>query len=589
MENIEVAERLEELADLLEIRGSNPFRIRAYRNAVRTVTGLTRPLAAMVADGEDLTELPGIGKDLAAHIRELLDTGGLELLEEVAREVPRELATLTRLDGVGPKKAKKLWKELNVTTVGDLEEAARAGKVEVLEGFGAKSVEKILRAIEDFRKHQGRFLRADAVKYLRPLLEELRGDERVERIEVAGSFRRGRETVGDIDLLARVADGDRAGVMERFTGFAGVERVATAGETRGSVVLRSGLPVDLRLLPEESWGAALHYFTGSKEHNVEVRKRARARGLKISEYGVFREEGSEGDAGSADPRAGTRIGGATEEEVFEAVGLPWIEPVLRENRGEIEAAEEGRLPDLVEVSDIRGDLHMHTTWSDGRNSVREMAEACRQRGYAWMAVTDHSQAVTVANGLTPERLREQWGEIERARAEVEGIRILRGCEVDILKDGTLDLPDDVLEELDIVLVAVHSHFAIGQAAMTERIVRALAHPLVDIVVHPTGRLLNRREPYEVDVQAVLEAALEHDVAVELNANPRRLDLHNRHLFQAKKMGLKVSVATDSHRVAQLEYMESGLEEARRGWLEAPDIVNCLASAEFEDWFRRKRG
>ncbi len=595
MENIEVAGRLEELADLLEIRGANPFRIRAYRNAIRTIAGLTRPLAAMVAEGDDLTELPGIGKDLAAHIRELLETGGLELLEELAREVPRELATLTRLDGVGPKKAKKLWKELGVTTVDELLVAAKGGKVEALDGFGAKSVEKILRAIEDFRKHQGRFLRTEAVTLLRPLLALLESDARVERIAVAGSLRRGRETVGDIDLLAIVAEEDRAGVMESFTGFEGVSRVEMAGETRGSVVLRSGLPVDLRLLGRESYGAALHYFTGSKEHNVEIRRRARARGLKVSEYGVFRVESGDGE-GSADgagdrngEQEGERVGGESEEEVFEAVGLPWIEPVLRENRGEFGAAEEGRLPELVGLEAIRGDLHMHTTWSDGRNSIREMAEACRDRGYAYMAVTDHSRAVTVANGLGPERLREQWDEIDRARDEVEGIRILRGCEVDILKDGTLDLPDEVLEGLDIVLVAVHSHFALGQAVMTERIVRALEHPLVDVLVHPTGRLLNRREPYPVDVRALLEAAREFDVAVELNANPRRLDLNNRHLFEAKSMGLRVSVATDAHRVSQLEYIESGLAEGQRGWLEAGDIVNCLELEGLERWLARKRG
>ena len=601
MENIEIARRLEELADLLEIQGANPFRIRAYRNAIRTIGGLTRPLQE-VADEDALTDLPGIGKDIAASIRELLDTGRLSVLDEITAEVPRELATLTRLDGVGPKKARKLWKELDVTTPDELEAAAKEGRVAALAGFGKKSVEKILRSIEDFRKHQGRFLRAEAAQYLRPLLAHLEGVEAICRLEVAGSYRRGRETVGDIDLLALVEDDDaRAGVMEAFTGFPGVERVAMSGETRGSVVLTSGLPVDLRILGPESYGAALHYFTGSKEHNVEIRKRAQKRGLRVSEYGVFEvEEGEAGDAdpssdassnssSGAGPQAGRRIAGATEEEVFGALDLPWINPELRENRGEIQAAEEGRLPTLVEAGQLRGDLHMHTTWSDGRDSVREMAEACRDRGYGYMAITDHSQAVTVARGLTPERLREQWDEIDRARDEVEGIRILKGCEVDILKDGSLDLPDEVLEGLDIVLVAVHSHFDLDQATQTERILSALRHPLVDILVHPTGRLLNRREPYPVDMEAILQAALEHDVAVELNTNPRRLDLHDRHLFRARELGVPVVISTDAHRTAQLAYVDEGIRQARRGWLEADHVLNTRSWDDLNRWLHRREG
>ena len=592
MENIEIAGRLEELADLLEIQGANPFRIRAYRNAIRTISGLTRSLGEMVAAEEDLTELPGIGKDLSSYIAELIETGELEILSEVTAEVPRELATLTRLDGVGPKKAKKLWKELDVTTVDALEEAAEAGKVQELDGFGKKSVEKILRAIQDFRKHQGRFLRAEAVQYLRPVLEHLEGVDAIQRLEVAGSYRRGKETVGDIDLLALVEkEGDRAAVMEAFTGAPGVERVEMAGETRGSIVLTSGLPVDLRILGPESYGAALHYFTGSKEHNVEIRKRGQKRGLRVSEYGVFRvdEEASAEGGEGGDPQSGERIAGETEEGVFDALDLPWIAPVLRENRGELQAAEEGELPRLVELDDIRGDLHMHTTWSDGKDSVQAMAEACRGRGYEYMAVTDHSQAVTVARGLTPERIREQWVEIDEAREAVEGIRIFRGCEVDILKDGSLDLPDEVLEELDIVLVAVHSHFELDQATMTERILKGMTHPLVDVLVHPTGRLLNRREPYPVDMETILQAALEHEVAVELNANPQRLDLHDRHLFRARELGVSVVVNTDAHRVSQLGFMEGGLEQGRRGWLEAADIVNCRGLEDFERWLERREG
>jgi len=614
MQNLEIADRLTELADLLEIQGANPFRIRAYRNAVRTIREQTRPLAAMVADEEDLKALPGIGDDLAGHIRELVETGRLSLLEEVAAEVPRELALLTRLDGVGPKKAQKLWKELGVTSLPGLEAAVREGKVEGLDGFGKKSAEKILRSIGEFQGRQGRFLRSEAVQLLRPLLEHMESAPGVDRLEVAGSYRRGCETVGDIDLLAVLreeagegaddeagkgagsgagdAAGERAGgprgrdAMEHFTNAPGVSRVEMSGETRGSVVLGSGLSVDLRIVPEESYGAALHYFTGSKEHNVQLRGRARERGLRISEYGVFRNEDSEERVGGR-AESEDRVGGRTEEEVFASVELPWIPPVLREGRGEIEAAIEGRLPRLVELEDIRGDLHMHTRWSDGRDTIEEMALAARERGYAYLAITDHSQALAMTGGLTPERLREQAEEIEELHGRLSGIRLLHGCEVDILKDGSLDLPDEALEILDLVIVAVHSHFQLDGAAQTERVLRALEHPLVDLLAHPTGRLINRREPHAVDVEAVLEAAAELDVAVELNANPLRLDLHERHLFRARELGVLVSIGSDAHRIAQLAHMESGIVQARRGWLEADRVLNTRDADGLAAWLGRR--
>ncbi len=584
MENAAIVERLTELGDLLEIQGANPFRVRAYRNAVRTIQGLTRPLTDMVGEEEDLTALPGIGKEMAEHIRELVREGRLTLLEEVAAEVPRSLATLTQLDGLGPKKAARLWKELGVTTVDELEKVLEAGKVAELAGFGVQSAERLRHALEDHRRYQGRFRRDQARKAMEPLLAHLREAPELERLEVAGSWRRGRETVGDIDLLA-VVSGDRSSLMRRFVTFDGVVRVEGEGETRGSVVLEDGLPVDLRILPPESFGAALHYFTGSKEHNVEVRRLARERGLKVSEYGVFRvPEGISPDELGAGE--GERVGGAEEEEIFAAVDLPWIDPALRENRGEFEAARNGTLPTLVAPEDIRGDLHMHTTWSDGANSVLEMARACREMGYAYMAITDHSRSLAMANGLTQERLREQWDEIESVREAVPELLILRGSEVDILKDGSLDFDDEVLEELDIVLAAVHTHFELGEKEQTERILRAIAHPLVDVLVHPTGRLINRREPYPVDMEAVLAAAKEHDVAVELNANPRRLDLHDRYLFRARELGVQVLVNTDAHRIEQLDYLAPGLDQARRGWLTAADVVNTRDRDALAAWLSR---
>jgi DNA polymerase (family 10) len=579
LENIEIASVLKELADLLEIKGANPFRIRAYRNAIRTVRGLTRPLTGMIADGVDLTELPGIGKDLSSHIRELVETGRLGVLEEVGAEVPRSLVALVALDGVGPKKAKKLWEELGVTSVDELEAALEGGQVAQLEGFGQKSAEKISISIQDFRKHQGRFLLSEVDLLLAPLLQHMEGLEEVERVEVAGSYRRRKETVGDVDLLV-LARTDASKVVDWFVSYPGVERVDAAGETRGRVILRSGLPVDVRVVGSESFGAALHYFSGSKEHNVVIRTLGVKRGLRINEYGVFREGDEEED--SAD-----RICGDEEEDVFAAVELPWIPPVLRENRGEVEAAREGRLPQLLSLPEIRGDLQMHTTWSDGENSLREMAEGCRDRGYEYLSVTDHSQAVTVAGGLKPEDVRAQWQEMEEVREQVRGIRLFRSLEIDILKDGSLDMPEDILQELDLVLVSVHSFMNMDKVAMTDRVIRALEHPQVDILAHPTGRILNRREPFELDVEAVLQAASSLDVAVELNAHPERLDLHNGHLRRAKELGVRVAINTDAHSVRGLDYMRYGVDQACRGWLERDDVLNALPLGEFQGWMSRR--
>ncbi len=579
MENLEVTGALTELADLLEIQGANPFRVRAYRNAVRTINGLTRSLVSMIEEGEDLTELPGIGKDMSGHIRELIETGELGRLREVLEEVPRGVVDLMKLEGVGPKKARKVWEELDVTTVDELEAAVQAGRVEELDGFGKKSCEKILRSIEDFRKHIGRFLLSEVDALISPLLEHMKGAPGVDRLEVAGSYRRRRETVGDVDLLA-LCEGDSKGVMDHFTAFAGGGRVEVSGETRGRIVLRSGLPVDLRILPRDSYGAALHYFSGSKEHNVAIRSLAVRQGLRISEYGVFRgREGGEEE----------RVGGATEEEVFDSVGLPWISPLLREDRGEIQAAAQGELPQLLELKDIRGDLQMHSTWSDGKQSIREMAEACLERGYEYLALTDHSRAVTVANGLNPERVREQWQEIEEVRGSLPEIRILRSLEVDILKDGHLDMPDEILEGLDMVLVSVHSYMNMERTEMTKRVIRAMEHPLVDVVAHPTGRILNRREPFAVDMDEILRAAAGLDVAMELNANPRRLDLNDVHLMRARELGVKIVVSTDAHSVHHLDFMRYGVDQGRRGWLETMDVLNTQPTEDIDRWLGHKRG
>ena len=591
MENVEIAGVLEELGNLLEIQGSNPFRIRAYRNAVLTVRGLTRPLAAMVEEGEDLTALPAIGKDMSAHIVELIQTGGLARLAEVSTEIPRSLVQLVKLDGVGPKKAKKLWESLGVTTVDELEVALKAGRVESLAGFGATSVAKILASIDDFRRYSGRFLLSKVDALIEPLLAHMREAPGVERIEVAGSYRRRKDTIGDVDLLVQ-AELPAPAVVEHFTAFGSVEKVVAAGDTRGSVVLRSGLEVDLRVIPARSFGAALHYFTGSKEHNVAVRQIAQRQGLRVNERGVFRmPEGVDpADVGKED---GERVAGETESSVFEVLGMGWVPPVLRENRGEVEAALgvalDNGVPDLVTLEDIQGDLHMHSTWSDGKASVEEMARACQARGYRYLAMSDHSPALAMVGGITPERAVDQWEEIDRVQGGLDGITIFRSLEVDILRDGSLDMTDEVLEALDLVLVSVHSLMEMDRVSMTDRVITAIQHPQVDILAHPTGRLLGRREPFQLEMEEVLQAARDLDVAVEINANPSRLDLNDVHAHRAKELGVKVCINTDAHSVQRLDHMSYGVDQARRAWLSREDVLNTMTLAQFREWLQRREG
>ena len=585
MENLDVARELTLLADLLEIQGANPFRIRAYRNAVNTVEGLSRPLHAMVAAGEDLSELPAIGENVAAHIVELLETGSIGRLKEVEAEFPRSLVQLMALPGLGPKKARKLFEALGIRTVDDLVAGLDSGAVEKLEGFGTKSVEKLRHAIGHHRKHSGRF-RLDEVELLiAGLLEHMRRAPGAKRVEVAGSFRRRRETIGDVDLLAQ-CEGDGTPVVEHFVAFEGAARAEAAGPTKGSIVLGSGLQVDLRVVPARSFGAALVYFTGSKDHNVAIRTRAVREGLRVNEWGVFRvPEGADPD--EREKEEGERLAGKTEESVYEALGMGWVPPELRENRGEVEASLDGALPRLVQLDDLRGDLQMHSTWSDGNVSIEEMARACADLGYEYFAITDHSQAMAMLQGLDPKRAREQWKEIDMVRERVPEIEILRSAEVDILKDGALDLPDDILEELDIVVISVHSFMDQDRKTMTDRVLRAMSHPAVDILAHPTGRQLNKREPFALDVEAVLEAAAELSVAVELNANPRRLDLSDAHVHRAKELGVPVVISTDAHSPGGLADMRFGVDQARRAWLEPKDVLNTRSAKQFAKWLTRK--
>ena len=585
MENLDVARTLTTLADLLEIQGANPFRIRAYRNAVNSVNSLSRPLTAMVSAGEDLTELPGVGKSVAHHIVELLETGRIERLDEITTDMPVTLAELMRLDGVGPKKAKKLFDELDVKSVDDLAVELDAGTVQELDGFGVRSVEKIRHAIEDYRRHIGRFQINEVEMLIAGLLEYLAVAPGVEKVEVAGSLRRRKETIGDVDILAAY-EGDGTPVVDHFVAFDGAARIVGAGPTKGSIVLHSGLQVDLRVIPTRSFGSALVYFTGSKEHNVAIRTGAVRRGLRVNEWGVFRVP-EDADPEESDKEDGERLAGDTEEGVYATLGLTWVPPVLRENRGEIEAARCGEVPELVTLADIRGDLQMHSTWSDGKATLEEMAVACKDLGYEYVAITDHSQAMAMVQGLTPARTREQWVEIEEIRERVDGIAILRSAEIDILKDGSLDMTDEILEELDLVVVSIHSFMDLPRKAMTERILKAMAHPSVDILAHPTGRRINRREPYDLDLESVLEAAAELDVAVELNANPNRLDLNDIQVHRAKELGVQVVISTDAHSPRGLLDMRFGVDQARRGWLEAGDVLNARSLVDFTTWLGRR--
>lgn len=555
--NIEIAGYFDRLATLLEIEGANAFRVRAYRNAARLIEGHSEEMSAMLADGRDLSELPGIGEDLAEKIATLVETGALPLLDEVEQRVPRQLAELTRIEGLGPKRVQQLYQTLDIRSLDDLRHAVESGKVHELEGFGAKTEQLIQAGIEELEGEEKRMRLADAEGIAEPLVEFLRGVEGIKAVTIAGSYRRCKETVGDLDILVTCRKGSP--VMDRFVEYEEVGKVVSHGTTRSTVHLRSGLQVDLRVLPAVSYGAALHYFTGSKAHNIEVRKRAVQRDYKINEYGVYRGK--------------KRVAGKTEKEVFETVGLPWIPPELRENRGEIEAAESDSLPTLVELEDIRGDLHCHTDATDGQQDLETMARAARERGYDYLAITDHSQAVRVANGLDADRLLQQVDRIDRLNEEIEGITLLKGVEVDILVDGRLDLPDEVLARLDLTVCSIHSRFDLSEEKQTERVLRAMDNPHFTILGHPTGRMINVRRGIALDMGGVLKAAAERNRIVEVNAQPARLDLVDTACMLAREHGVKIAISTDAHAEGQLAFMRFGINQARRGWLSADDVIN----------------
>ncbi|MCG6938068.1 MAG: DNA polymerase/3'-5' exonuclease PolX [Gammaproteobacteria bacterium] len=557
--NADIATIFEEIADLLEIENANPFRIRAYRNAARIVLNLSEELSILVKQGEDPARLPGIGSSLAEKIVEIVETGRCQALEKLRRQGSPGLTELLHIPGLGPKRVAALYHELDIHNTEQLFRAAKDGRLQQLPGFGKKTEQHILEMIETHVKQAKRFKLGTAAQYADSLQQFMQQNSEVNEVVVAGSFRRCRETVGDLDIL--VTADKSAPVMDHFASYDEITEILSKGKTRSTVILKNGLQVDLRVVPVQSFGAALHYFTGSKAHNIAIRRRARQRGLKVNEYGVFK---------------GNRIiAGDTEESVYQSVDLPYIPPELRENRGEIEAAEDGKLPRLITVEDIKGDLHAHTTATDGHNSIEEMADAARARGLAYIAITEHSRRLTVTHGLDEKRLLKQIEEIDKLNDRLKGITVLKGIEVDILEDGSLDLPDRVLARLDLVIGAVHSKFHLSRQKQTTRILRAMERPYFTMLAHPTGRLLERREPYDVDMWRVIDQARQRGCYLELNCHPERLDLLDTHCLLAKQAGVLVSINTDAHSIADLDNLRYGVGQARRGWLEAEDVLNTL--------------
>lgn len=579
MENRQIAQILSETADLLEVSAADSFRIRSYRRAAEAVESSTVSVGLLAAEPKKLLELPGIGKGMAANIVEMEATGTLRLREELLARYKPTMLELLRLPGMGPKTVALFWDALQIASVDELESAARAGRLNDLPRFGAKQVEKLLKGIADYRKHAGRFHLDEAEHAAEKLTEYLKRLSGIDKITTAGSLRRGRETVGDLDVLvsgpACVAD-QVAAVVEHVAGYPPIADLIAKGENKVSFHLRNGLQVDVRMLPEASYGAALQYFTGSKLHNVAVRQRAIRMGYTLNEYALTRLED------------GTVVAGRTEQEVYAALGLDWIPPELRENLGEIEAAERHELPRLIEIGDLRGDLHMHTDATDGKSTIREMAEAGLARGYQYVAITDHSKNLAMTNGLDDVRALAHVQRIQAVDREMEGaIRVFAGIEVDILADGALDLSDEVLAQMPVVIASVHSYFNQAAAEMTERILRAIENPFVRVLGHPTGRLLLRREAYALDLETILRRCAELGVAVEHNAYPDRLDLNDRNLRLAKELGCKIVVNTDSHHISHLDKMKFGVTQLRRAGLRAEDLLNTRSADDIQKEFRAR--
>jgi len=558
MNNQDIANIFYRIAEILEIQGENPFKIRAYIKAAQTVESYTKELSE-IKDTEELKELPGIGEKIALKIKEIVETGRLEMYEKLKKSEFASLIALLDVPGMGPKHVRLVYDKFGIKTIDQLEKAARRGKLRDLPGLGEKTEQNILKGIEQDRRHKERFPLGVILPKAESIVSELKKVNEVKDVSLGGSLRRMKETIGDVDIL--VSSSKPKNVSDTFIKLPEVKNVLSKGSTKSSVVTKDGFQMDLRVVKPESYGAALHYFTGSKAHNIRIRSLGVERGLKINEYGVYKGKRS--------------IGGKTEEEVFKSVGLPYIPPEIREDWGEIEAAQKGKLPHLVKLKDIRGDLHVHSNWTDGRSTIEEMAKAAQKFGYQYIALCDHSPTIGITNGLTPERIEKQKEEIEKLNQKFKGFKILRGAEVDIKSNGKMDFEDEILKELDIVVGAVHTKFTQPKEEMTKRIIQAIENPYVHIIAHPTGRLIGKRDPYEVDMDKLLDAAKANGKIMELNAYTDRLDLNDLHCRKAKEKGVKIAISTDSHWTEHLSWIRYGIATARRGWLEPEDVINTL--------------
>ena len=566
MKNKELADLFERMADILEFKGENPFKISAYRKASRTIGDLTQDIEEITEQGE-LKNISGIGEGMAQKIEEYLKTGKISKFEEVKKGVSDELIAIMDIPGMGPRTLAMLHKEKEISNFSQLEKALDDGSLLDLFGMGEKKIENIKRGIQLLKQSKGRMNLGVAFPVAKRIVETLRQKAGSKKIEWAGSLRRMKENIGDIDILATGKDKEK--IVQVFTHLPEVKEVLASGETKASVIVEGGTQIDLRVVEEDSYGAALQYFTGSKGHNIHLRGIAKGEGIKINEYGVFRGE--------------KKIGGKEEKDVYRSLGMGWIEPELREDRGEIEAAQKGRLPKLVQEEEIKGDLHVHSKWSDGTSSVEEIAKAAQKRGYQYVAVCDHSKSLKIAHGLDESRLMKQMEEIDRLNEKLKNFKILKGTEVDILSDGKLDLSEKILEKLDFVVAAIHSGFKQDKARMTKRIVQALENPYIHILAHPSGRLLGARDPYEVEIDELMETAKKYGKALEINAYFERLDLDDIHCRKAKEMGIRVGIGTDAHHLAQMWMMSLGVAVAKRGWLETKDVLNTLSLKEILQW------
>ncbi len=569
MTNQEIADTFYNLSNLLEIKGENSFRINAIRRSAGTIEDLTEEVSELYPAGK-LTNYPGMGKGMLLKIEELLISGTLKEYETLKKEIPEGLLDILSIPQIGPRTTQLLYKKLGITTVDELERAAQEGKIHNLFRMGEKTEENIIKGIELFRGKKGRYLLGDALPLALDIINKLRRQKEIEQIAYCGSLRRGKETIGDIDILITTSSSSR--VMDFFVGLDFVKQVLVKGNTKSSILVLNNLQVDLRVVEKDSFGAALQYFTGSKEHNINLRELAAKKGLKINEYGVWKGE--------------AKIAGRTEESVYEALDLRWIPPELREGKEEIVASQRGALPKLVELKDIKGDMQVHSTWSDGAYTIEQIKHIAKKKNYKYIAITDHSQSLKIAGGLTPNRLKEQLKQIQEINKKQKEIYILSGMEVDIKKDGTLDMEDELLSRLDVVIAAIHSNFKMDKKKQTDRLIKAIKNKNVSIISHPTGRLITQREPYELDTDKIFEAAAEEKVALEINAHPQRLDLKCTLCKKARTYGVKFSIGTDAHNIGQLDFMGLGLAVARRGWLEKKDIINCYEKEELLENVRR---